>query len=104
MWKIAAISVILGLQSACSALGSHATAARELWYGGPGPVMHCWRRGIGNSSGPCVQVGVDKDILSCANEVRTIGKAFQETRISRAEIIACMHARDWQEFEIWVSS
>jgi len=103
MWKVVAVLLIAGSQTACSAMNSHATAARQLRYGGPGPVLYCWRRELGNYSGPCIEQGLDKDLWSCAHKLAAVGKMLQETRLSRSEIIDCMHQKGWQELEAWVS-
>ena len=103
MWKLVAVFLIASFQTACSALNSHATAAGQLRYGGPGPVLYCWRREVGNYSGPCVEESLDKDLWNCAHKLAAIGKVFQETQVSRHEITDCMHQKGWQEFEVWVS-
>ena len=62
--------------------------------------MYCWHRTSDSNSNSCVEGDADSDIWRCANALATSGKIFQSTRISRAEIIACMHQKSWEEFEI----
>ena len=102
MWKLAAISVIAYLLVSCSVVSSHATAARELRHGRD-LMLYCWRRGAGNYSGPCVEEDLDKSLWECAHRLSTIDNEFQPLETSRSEIIACMHEKDWQEYEMWIS-
>src|SRR5436305_526131 len=105
MRKLVAIFLIMGSQTSCSVLNSHAAAARELRDGGPGPVFYCWRRGAGNYSGSCLhpEEGLDKDLWGCAHKLATTGKILQKIEVSRSEMITCMHEKGWQEFEVRVS-
>jgi len=101
-WKFAAILLFGGLGASCFALDSYATAARQL-SDGDGSTYYCWRQGLGNTSGSCAKAAPRTDLWLCAHKLATTGKRFQATRISRSEIIACMHEKGWQEFEIVVS-
>jgi hypothetical protein len=103
MSKLIAILVLAYMQASCAAMNSYATAVRDL-EGTRDGQFYCWRRGLGNGEGHCTELGLDKDLWSCARKLLTIGNAFQSTRRSRDDLIDCMHEKDWQEFAVVVTS